>query len=221
MPKQSVYQLSTGQRFDRLTVIDPGPYFRKPDRQQRCVCICECGKQRESQARYLFSGDIRSCGCLRAEAITARDIARATHRLSTTMEYKTWQMMRQRCENPKDDHYHNYGGRGIAVCDRWQSFEMFLSDMGNRPTSKHSLDRFPDNDGNYEPGNCRWAAAKEQQNNKRSNRSLKHEGETMTIAQWAERLDINPKIISLRLRMGWDIGRALTVSRQKPLGGSK
>lgn len=91
----------------------------------------------------------------------------ASHGMTKTPEYRAWASMRQRCANPKSARYDNYGGRGISVCDRWQSFEAFFADMGPRPTSEHSIDRI-DNDGNYEPGNCHWATRSEQQQNKRA-----------------------------------------------------
>lgn len=84
------------------------------------------------------------------------------------LEYKTWENMIQRCTNPKASKYHLYGGRGITVCERWRKFENFFADMGRRPTAEHSIDRFPNNNGNYEPGNCRWATPKQQAENTRA-----------------------------------------------------
>lgn len=107
-------------------------------------------------------------------------------------EYRVWAGMKSRCSNQNDDNYPNYGGRGVTVCERWvQSFEDFLADMGPRPSMDHSLDRYPDNNGNYEPGNCRWATSKEQSNNRRSSRFIVVKGETMTVAEAAEKAGIN------------------------------
>lgn len=90
----------------------------------------------------------------------------------TTPEYRAWANMHTRCSNPKSSYFPRYGGRGISVCSRWDSFEFFLSDMGNRPSRGHSLDRFPNRDGNYEPGNCRWATSQEQNRNRSTTRAV-------------------------------------------------
>ena len=109
------------------------------------------------------------------------------HGLSGTPEYKAWRAMKDRCFNPNTKYYSNWGGRGIAVCDRWKnSFQNFFLDMGSRPTAKHSLDRI-DNDGNYSVENCRWATKAEQQNNQRSNRLITIDDVTLTIAQWTKK----------------------------------
>lgn len=108
--------------------------------------------------------------------------------------------MKQRCLNPKHEAYHNYGGRGITICERWKkSFKAFLKDMGRRPTPKHTLDRHPNNDGNYEPGNCRWATRKEQCNNYRCNQVVEFNGKSQTLTQWAEELGI--KAVTLHARL--------------------
>jgi hypothetical protein len=117
--------------------------------------------------------------------------------------------MRQRCSNPNTDRYEHYGGRGIAICERWQSFEDFYADMGPRPSPKHSIDRI-DVDGDYEPGNCRWATPAEQARNKRSNLMLTHDGRTQTITEWARETRIPLMTISRRLKSGWPVDRALS-----------
>lgn len=97
-----------------------------------------------------------------------------THGMARSVEYRTWWRMKTRCENPNSTSYKNYGGRGIRVCDRWQSFENFYADLGDRPSPKHSLDRYPDNDGDYKPGNCRWATKSEQFENRRPYKKRSH-----------------------------------------------
>jgi len=124
--------------------------------------------------------------------------------------YRVWQSMLDRCLNANCTAYKNYGGRGIKVCDRWRDdFANFLADVGERPPGRE-LDRYPNNDGNYEPGNVRWATVEENQNNKRTNHLLTHNGETMTIAQWARRIGCRDNALSLRLsRSGMSVKEAL------------
>jgi hypothetical protein len=115
-----------------------------------------------------------------------------------------------RCTNPNLDYYHNYGGRGISVCERWRDFANFHADMGERPLNT-SLDRI-DNNGNYEPGNCRWATRSEQLLNTRRNHRVTALGRTQTVTEWGHELNILPITISTRLKRGWSVGEALNLS---------
>lgn len=128
-----------------------------------------------------------------------------------SLTYRTWDAMIHRCHNPQSSAYHKYGGRGIVVCDRWrESFESFLSDMGDRPGPEYSIDRYPDKNGNYEPGNCRWATPSEQARNRRSTRYLTCNGETLSLAEWSERTGIQPGTIANRIDVrGWSVPDAL------------
>lgn len=128
-----------------------------------------------------------------------------------TTEYKTWQVMRQRCFNPRDDHYKNYGGRGISVCERWRySYENFLDDMGRKPSPGHSIDR-EKVDLDYTPENCHWASAEEQQNNRRNNRKFEFEGKVQTLSRWAREIGVSrPTLFSRIMEMGWSVERALS-----------
>src|SRR5882762_7196517 len=105
-----------------------------------------------------------------------------------TAEYRIWCAMRERCNSPNHIEYHRYGARGIHVCEHWDSFEHFISDMGKRPSAQHSIDRRPNKEGNYEPSNCRWATSSEQQRNKSSSIMLTYFGETLHVLEWANRL---------------------------------
>jgi len=126
-----------------------------------------------------------------------------------TPEYETWQKLRKRCENKKDKNYKDYGGRGISVCDEWKSFTTFFSDMGKRPTSKHSIERI-DNNGNYAVGNCKWATQVEQGRNKRNNRMISHNGETKCLSEWAEKYGIRPHTLRTRIvTLGWSFEEAI------------
>ena len=125
-------------------------------------------------------------------------------------EYDAWRQMKARCFNTNHRHYKDYGGRGITVCIRWRhSFPNFLSDMGKRPSKKHSIDRIRNN-GNYTPKNCRWAIDKIQNNNTRKNRVLTHNRKSLSVSQWAHRLSIPVQTIFKRIRLGWTIERILS-----------
>ena len=131
-----------------------------------------------------------------------------THGMHRTPEYVAWQNMKRRCFNPNHQYYSHYGGRGIAVCDRWLDFKNFLADMGLKPTPKHSIDRI-DNNADYSPENCKWSTKAEQENNKRTNRLITIACVTLTIAQWTKEMGFTEKVISKRLKMGWSEYRAV------------
>lgn len=129
-------------------------------------------------------------------------------------EYTAWQHMKSRCLNPNTKNYSNYGGRGIKVCDRWLKFENFYLDIGDAPSPKHSLDRYPDVNGNYEPSNCRWATDKEQQRNRRDNLIIKLGNVEKPMCEWAEIFNIPVPTIKSRIIDGnWSIEEALTTPK--------
>ncbi len=134
----------------------------------------------------------------------------ATKRQGMTPTYVSWHKMKQRCLNPNYNRYADYGGRGIGIYLPWLDFQNFLRDVGERPSMNHSLDRFPDKNGNYEPCNVRWATRSEQQNNRRANRLLTLGSETLTMTEWQRRLGFERGTIPNRLKAGWGVERALT-----------
>ena len=191
----------TGNRYGELTVIEPVP---DGSRRMKWRCRCDCGNVVVVLGIQLRSGNNKSCGC--------RKFGRGhgeAYGKDRTAEYQCWQDMFQRCYNPRSTGFHNYGGRGITVCDRWRSYEHFLADMGRRPSGKHSIDR-RDNDGNYEPGNCRWAVKVEQDNNRRTNRLITFKGKRQSLTQWARELGIHPNTLQNRLASGWTPERAFS-----------
>lgn len=158
-------------------------------------CRCDCGTERTVSGKDLRYGKSRSCDCLKLEQAAERLII---HRLAYHPQFHAWQQMRERCRNPRDPAYRNYGGRGITVCDRWQNFTNFLTDMGARPSPIHSLDRI-DNNGNYEPGNCRWATRSQQNRNTRRNPLRGIDGERISWHQAADYLAMSWYALRRRL----------------------
>lgn len=144
-----------------------------------------------------------------------------SHGLSYTPEYRAWQTMRLRCTVPTNPAYKDYGGRGIKVCARWlESPAAFVADMGPKPSPAHELDRYPNNDGDYEPGNCRWALRKDNCRNRRSSRVIECDGEALTLIEWAERSGVRAETIAERLDRGWDQRAAIfTAARFKAQKG--
>lgn len=192
-----------GTKRGRLTVCRVERGIGKP----RLLCKCDCGRDVSIIASHVRTGHTQSCGCLHAELLVSRGI---THGESYSPEYVVWTGIKQRCFNSADETFKRYGARGIALCPRWHDFATFLSDMGRRPSVNHSIERI-DNNGDYEPSNCRWATDKEQSNNRRNNRYVTYNGLTMTLAQWSERTGIKQHTIRARLERGWSEDNALTL----------
>ena len=198
----------TGQTFNRWTVIGSARFI---NRKSFSLCRCECGVERDVRHDQLTRGISKSCGCWKSE-VSRRQIIEisTTHgQSSKTRTYSIWKDMRKRCLNHASKNYKNYGGRGISVCQRWSSFENFFEDMGHAPEAM-TLDRI-NNDGNYEPSNCRWATKKTQMNNMRSNVKLLHNGAWLTIKQLSEAVDVSYHKLYQRLfRLGWPLNKAIT-----------
>lgn len=192
----------TGDTFGRWTVVEPNlPVRGQPKSVRMSMCRCAgCGRTKKVWNCNLANGS--STGC--------RSCAMKGHGLVGTPSYRSWYGMKQRCTNPKSPKYKDYGGRGITVCDRWMSFNNFFEDMGQRSAGM-SLDRI-DNNGIYEPGNCRWANYRQQARNTRRSRILSSGGVSMCITAWADHLGISRSTIDGRLDRGWPIDKALAAT---------
>lgn len=199
---QSPHEDLSGQSFNLLTAIcrlELHPLCK------RWLCRCACGNFRVYKPHHLKLQ--QSCGCVKKSQIGN---AARTHGWSSRSQYRAWLTMRSRCTNPKNADYKRYGGRGIKVCDRWQVFENFLADMGECPVGL-TLDRIETN-GNYEPGNCRWATNHDQHRNKSSNVNLTFNGKTQCCADWANELGLSRNAISKRYRKGLPVEQILAKS---------
>jgi hypothetical protein len=157
------------------------------------VCKCECGIEKEiSMTNFVYLGT-KSCGCKRLGSTH-----RQTHGLYYTPEHNSWNGMLQRCLNPNNKAYNNYGKRGISVCKRWLKFDNFIKDMGVKPNNDYSLERINNNKG-YSPSNCAWRPFSDQANNKRTNVFINYGGKSQTVAQWARELNVKDSLLSRRL----------------------
>jgi hypothetical protein len=169
---------------------------------------CDCGTLFRAASRELNGGQTKSCGCLKVDTGRQRVTHGATVGGKITREYRIWSGVKNRCLNPNNPSYPNYGGRGIALCEAWMSFETFFKDMGTAPSPRHSLGRV-DNNGDYSPENCRWETAQEQARNSRRTRWITHKGLTLSLCEWASRIGITSGALHLRLKRGWSIDTAL------------
>ena len=192
-----------GMRFGRLVVTERMPSTPRGHSMWRCSC--DCGGTKDILGTSLRKGATKSCGCLNAEILRNRFL---THGKTDTRTWRIWRGMFTRCNNENAVSFKHYGGRGIRVCDAWHEFAGFLADMGECPDGC-SIDRIDPN-GNYEPGNCRWATNKQQQNNRRDNRFLSAFGKTQTVSQWCEELNLSSSTVWLRISKGWPDERVLS-----------
>ncbi len=201
--------MNPGDKFHRLTIlkVKTDTFNAKRQFYPNCLVQCDCDVTKEVNRGNVSRGLTKSCGCLFKEVMSD---ANGTHRMSNCPEYGVWLSMKSRCKHKSQVSFRNYGGRGIKVCDRWQSFEKFYSDMGERPSPDHQIERL-DNDGDYEPGNCTWVLRKAQCRNRRSNRKIMFRGETKTLVEWCEIMEIDYNMVEQRLRvLHWSPERALT-----------
>jgi hypothetical protein len=189
-----------GRTIGRATVLGDAPRSRSG--RCRVECKCSCGTGFVCDPRLLLNGQTTSCGCRHRESVTLAGALNGTHRMSRTTEYNTWIKIRDRCKNPRNVKFSDYGGRGISVCERWDaSFEAFFSDIGPKPHRDWSLDRI-DNNGDYEPGNCRWASTSTQARNRRTTRMVEYDGRQMPLVDACQLAGVNYRSAIWRLNRG-------------------
>ncbi len=207
------------ETFGRLTTV--GPRFRLPVNARQHhkwfqVSKCICGYFTVVCCSQLKSGNTKSCGCLKAVTTIERS---TTHGRTNSPEYISWIAMRQRCQYVKAQNYKSYGGQGVSVYADWNNanggFEQFYAHVGAKPTPNHEIDRYPDKDGNYEPGNVRWATRTEQNRNRKSNVNITFNGKTQCLAAWAEELGICKSTLHSRIKRGWATDSVLEPIRTK------
>lgn len=192
--------IKIGEKYNMLTVLAEAE--RDNNSHKQFLCLCDCGNEKVLRSHNVESGHIKSCGCNRDEYVK-------THGKTDTNEYRTWNAMKSRCNNPNVTGYENYGGRGISVCQRWsESFEAFFEDMGLKPSDKHSIERL-DNDGNYEPSNCTWGTAYEQMRNRRDNINITKDGETHNQTDWGRKFGLSDGAIKRRIQKGMTLEEAV------------
>lgn len=194
-----------GKKFTRLLVIKR--VGRTKDYSPTWLCLCDCGKQMITSTHNLRNKNTRSCGCLRLEVVSS-------HKMSRSKIYCVWHTMLQKCNNPNNLQYKNYGGRGIKVCKRWMKFENFYKDVGNPPFPRAQIDRINNGKG-YFPDNWRWATNKINSRNKRNNIIINYNNKKQCLIEWSEETGIKASVISVRLKRGWSIKKALTTPVRK------
>ncbi len=201
-----------GKRFTNLEVKN----FCGINNRSRALwlCLCDCGIEKVVSSIHLLNGHTKSCGCLRKKTTSINFYHHGFSR-SNNKTYIIWKRMHQRCNDPNDKNYKNYGGRGITICKRWKDFKNFIIDMGKCPGPKYSIDRIDNNKGYYK-GNCRWATQKEQARNKRNNHLITYNNRIQCLSAWAEELNINAEILRSRIyKYNWSIEKAMTTTARK------
>lgn len=203
----------TGKKFGRLKVIEY--YGTNKNGRALWLCQCDCGNKKVVLGNTMISKLVISCGCYNREQAKKR---KTKHSMSNIKLYKVWNGIKTRCYNKKFTYYNNYGGRGITMCDEWKNdFAKFYSwAINNGYTEGLTIDRI-NNDGNYEPSNCRWATRREQNNNMRKTIIIKYNGKEQTISKWAKEFNLNRTALYYRIKRGWSVEKALTTPSKSKL----
>lgn len=210
IPNDWKFRDLTGQSFGLLQVV--GYAGKDSRRNSMWICKCRCGVQKAVVSTSLTRGQTKSCGCQQLPHMRkgTTGIRQRDH-----IAFGSWAAMKGRCYRKKDKSFHDYGARGIRVCERWlHSFQNFLEDMGPKPSANYTIERI-NNNGHYEPGNCRWATRREQRRNTRKTRLFFFRGESKILSDWCEEFGLKVSFVQNRLKLGWSIEDALTTPTRK------
>lgn len=211
IPTDKKFRNLSGHRFGRLLVLE---FYGQRKRASYYTCRCDCGVVKTVSAADMKIGKIISCGCYSREISRKIGKNNVTHGKSKTITYNSWSSMRDRCLNPNDSHFIDYGGRGLKICARWlASFENFYDDMGERPAGL-TIER-RDNELGYSPENCYWGTPKQQGRNKRNNRMITYNGMTRCVTAWDEHLGFPLNTVWQRLVAGWSVEKAITTPSKR------
>lgn len=208
-----------GRRFSQWMVIGEAP---RQFASRRWRCRCACGTEADVVEYRLVHGQSTRCvGCR-----NRKNGVLNTSRTEVSRDDPTWRVWRgmwRRCVEKTREDYTRYGALGVRVAERWADYKAFLADIGPRPSLRHTLDRFPVHDGNYEPGNCRWATWREQEQNRGNNIELTLDGETLCVSEWARRRGLTHSALRSRLANGWSLRKALSepLRKKRRNGGAK
>lgn len=203
----------TGQKFGRLTVLER--VENNKFNQVQWKCKCDCGKEVIVKSYFLTTNQTKSCGCLKKEQDYI-NIAKKTHNMSNTRLYNIWRHMKSRCANPNNKRHKFYFDKGITVCEEWKNdfMNFYKWAMKNGYKENLTIDRI-NNDGNYEPNNCRWATIKEQNNNQSNNIKIKYGNKIYTLNELSKKYNIKKNTLYLRIKRNWSIERALNEETHK------
>lgn len=206
--------LTVGSIYGRLLYLTELP---STGCGRRGSFVCECGNKIEVRLSMVGRGTTRSCGCLQRDRTASANMKHGESvRGARTTEYRSWKEMRQRCESSSNHAFKDYGGRGISVCDRWKDYGNFIADMGRKPSPAHSIERV-DNEKGYGPNNCKWGTKTEQARNRRSNKMVDFNGESMSLAAAVERAGLPYARVSMRLRRGMSDQEAFALGDYRAL----
>ena len=193
----------TGLTFGGITVLE---YSFRKNKASYFKCLCICGNILNKSTQSLRKGKMPSCGCLHGAIVTEN---KTRHGLCNTRIYRIWRCMLNRCEYKGHDKYKNYGGKGITVCERWHLFDNFYADTKEGYADNLTINRIDNNLG-YNKNNCNWKTMKEQCNHRSTSRYFSYNGETLTVSEWSDKLNIRHDLFRKRLSYGWDFNKIIT-----------
>lgn len=210
--------VKSGERYCKLLVLSEAPatLSSRGWKVRNWLCVCDCGKTTTVQANNLLSGNTKSCGCHKVEVGRIQGAATKTHGHTNTPEHRIWLNLKYRCTAPNAPNRRYYSDQGVKVDEHWmRSFESFLDYVGFRPSPEHTIDRYPDRNGNYEPGNVRWATKAEQAQNRRNTELIEINGVARVSTEWDDLLGFRRGLTKARFNKGWRDDRLLAIGRAR------